>query len=182
MAKIYTKGGDQGQTSIIGGKRLSKDHVRIEAYGTVDELNAQLGLVADQLSGELQQTIRLVQEQLFTIGAILAAEPQQKMPGMELKAAWVERIEALIDEMQRTLPELKQFILPGGHPLVSHCHIARCVCRRAERRIVALSHETEVDPILFQYLNRLSDFLFVLARKVGQGLGVNEIPWQSAKS
>lgn len=181
--KIYTKTGDQGQTALFGGKRLSKNHHQIEAYGTVDELNAFLGLLRDCLTGDHERNLlKQIQDLLFTMGSNLAMDPEKefKIPG--LIAEDIALLEKEIDRMNETLPELKHFILPGGHTTVSFCHIARTVCRRAERRVVALQHLNEVDPIIIAYLNRLSDYLFVLARKITQDKGVEEIRWQARNS
>ncbi|MFB6258532.1 MAG: cob(I)yrinic acid a,c-diamide adenosyltransferase [Flavobacteriales bacterium] len=178
--KIYTRKGDEGKTSLLSGSRVPKHHLRIEAYGTVDELNAYIGLIRDQIRGEREQEELLeVQDRLFTIGAILASEPGKgsfKLPPM--KEEDVERLERAIDRMERELPEMKAFILPGGHPTVSYCHIARCVCRRSERVVEELNEEEEVDPLILRYLNRASDQLFVLARKLGQDLGTEERRWE----
>ncbi len=181
--KIYTKTGDQGETGLFGGKRLPKSHLRIEAYGTVDELNANIGLVSDSLEGlaEAKQLLREIQNRLFTIGANLASDPDKKMATPDITEEDIAILEAAMDEMDKTLPELKNFVLPGGHPTVSFCHLARCVCRRAERRVVALATSEAVDAILIRYLNRLSDYLFVLSRKIAQELGVEEITWSSRK-
>ncbi|HHS95217.1 MAG TPA: cob(I)yrinic acid a,c-diamide adenosyltransferase [Phaeodactylibacter sp.] len=178
--KIYTKTGDKGQTSLYGGRRLPKSHIRIDAYGTVDELNAFIGLIRDQLTNEAQRgTLKTIQDRLFTIGSNLASDPSKELPTPHILDSDIELLEIQMDEMDKELPPLKNFILPGGHPTVSYCHVARCVCRRAERIVVALDHtEGEVvAPILIQYLNRLSDFLFVLARKAAHDLGVEEVTW-----
>lgn len=176
--KIYTKTGDQGETGLFGGKRLPKSHLRIEAYGTIDELNAFLGLLKDAIKEEKLGTfIKSIQDNLFTIGSRLASDPEKEMQVPEIKGEAVEVLEKYIDEMEEKLPSLKNFILPGGHTTVSFCHIARCVCRRAERRVVALALESPVEPIILNYLNRLSDFLFVLGRKLAQDLNAPEIPW-----
>lgn len=177
--KIYTKGGDKGKTSLLGGKRVSKSDMRIEAYGTVDELNAQIGLLKDyDISDDLKAILLKIQHDLFKIGSILACEvdPDQYKLSLIQDSDIIE-IEKLIDEMEGKLPVLKNFILPGGDIVVSQCHIARCVCRRAERYIVLLSEEEEVQEVIIMYLNRLSDFLFVLARKIGQDKGATEINW-----
>ena len=176
--KIYTKTGDQGETSLFGGKRLPKHHVRIEAYGTVDELNAYIGLVRDYTTqSELRELLKTIQDRLFTIGSNLASDPSKTMATPDLLPADVELLEQQIDEMETALPKLKNFILPGGHPAVSFCHIARCVCRRAERLVVHLHHLESLDLIIIRYLNRLSDYLFVLARKLGQDFDAPEIAW-----
>lgn len=178
MAKIYTKTGDQGETSIFGGKRLNKDHVRIEAYGTVDELNAYLGLLRDHLGeGNGKEELKTIQDRLFTVGSNLASDPDKNLITPDLNAADVTSLEKEMDRMNSELPELRNFILPGGHPVVSYCHLARCVCRRAERRVIHLSRESKVEPIIIQYLNRLSDYLFVLARYLGKQLQVEEVAW-----
>ncbi len=177
-SKIYTKTGDQGQTGLFGGQRVLKDDLRIEAYGTIDELNAFVGVLRDILGDDDHQPIlHKIQSNLFVIGSNLAIDPTSniQLPGIE--AEEIAGLENAIDAMDAELPELKQFILPGGHLAVSYCHLARCVCRRAERRVVALSKENHIPEIILQYLNRLSDFFFVLARKIGQDFGVTEIKW-----
>ena len=180
--KIYTKTGDAGNTSLIGGTKVSKSHLRIEAYGTVDELNSYIGLCKDLLTDEDSVTrLQEVQDRLFTIGASLACDPEKepKMTIPDLKESDVELLEKSIDKMNDSLPVMKHFILPGGHPTVSQLHIARCVCRRAERCVVRLANESpETQAIVIKYLNRLSDYLFVLARYAGHGLNVPEIPWR----
>ncbi len=177
--KIYTKTGDKGETGLFGGSRVPKSHLRIETYGTVDELNSFLGLLRDSImeEDELRTVLKNIQEDLFTIGAILATDPSKDMKTMELKEDAVEMLEKKIDEWEAQLPALKNFILPGGHPLVSFAHIARCVCRRTERLAVALNMEEPVEPHILTYLNRLSDFLFVLARQLGKELGTEEVVW-----
>lgn len=181
--KIYTKTGDKGSTSLIGGVRVPKNHIRIESYGTVDELNSHLGLVND-LSGNEVVTIwlREVQDRLFTLGSELATAPDKniKMKLPDLHDSDVEWLEARIDEMNATLPEMRSFIIPGGHAGASACHVARCVCRRAERICVAMEGNGEVIPELcVRYLNRLSDFLFVLARFIAHEAGVADLPWRA---
>ncbi len=177
--KIYTKGGDTGQTSLLGGKRVSKSDLRIEAYGTVDELNANIGLLKDyHIADDHKDNLLKTQHDLFKIGSILACEvdPDQfNLPKIE--DSDITEIEKNIDEMEKALPILKNFILPGGDLAVSQCHIARCVCRRSERLIVLLGEEEGVDEVIIRYLNRLSDFLFVLARKIGYDKGIDEINW-----
>ena len=176
--KIYTKTGDDGTTGLFGGARLPKDHIRIEAYGTVDELNAVIGWLMstfkDQDTDHLLQTI---QSRLFTVGSNLASQPGKNMITPDLLDEDVKLIEEAIDRMQDTLPPLKHFIMPGGSASVSAAHLARTVCRRAERRCVTLGQTSEVDPIIILYLNRLSDFFFVLARWLGAKEGVEEIKW-----
>ncbi len=178
--KIYTKTGDKGQTSLIGGTRVPKHHLRIEAYGTVDELNSWIGLIRDQPIGDHTITLLIdIQDRLFTIGSLLAADPDKsRMKLPDLSHADVELLEKEIDMMEEGLPELKSFVLPGGHTIVSYIHIARCVCRRCERIVTHLSEETPVNENIAVYLNRLSDYLFVLSRFVAQLLNVAETPWQ----
>jgi len=185
--KIYTKKGDTGKTSLIGGTRVSKNHVRIEAYGTVDELNSWLGLLRDETKNQATQEILIkVQNRLFDMGSLLAADPEKnnlpagrhgmKLP--QLSEADVALLEKEIDRMNETLPPIKNFLLPGGHTAVSHCHIARCVCRRAERRVTHLAEASAVEPMIVKYLNRLSDYLFVLSRKLAADYHVQEIAWK----
>jgi len=180
--KIYTKTGDKGSTTLIGGTKVPKSHLRIEAYGTIDELNSYIGLCRDLLKDEASRKILLeVQDRLFTIGSSLACDPikEPKMRIPDLKPADVVLLENEIDRINDELPQMKSFILPGGHPTVSHIHIARCVCRRAERCCVRLELESlEVEPIILQYLNRLSDYLFLLSRYAGKMLDTPELPWK----
>jgi cob(I)alamin adenosyltransferase len=182
--KIYTRKGDKGKTSLIGGTRVPKHHMRIEAYGTVDELNSWLGVIRDMTTNDAVKTLlKEIQDRLFTIGSALAAEPEHsKMILPDLKPADVETLELDIDRMNETLPELKNFILPGGHLAASYCHVARCVCRRAERLIVDLSEKDMVDALVIQYMNRLSDHLFVLSRYLAHNDGAEEITWAPRKS
>jgi cob(I)alamin adenosyltransferase len=180
--KIYTKTGDKGQTSLWGGARVPKHHIRIEAYGTVDELNSYIGVVRDHLlDPELRSALKTIQDRLFTLGSILATDPEKvgKIQTPDLLDTDIAQLETWIDEMEMKLPELKNFILPGGHPAVSFCHVARCVCRRAERLSVALNENEAVNELVLQYLNRLSDYLFVLSRKIGQINGADEVVWNS---
>lgn len=178
--KIYTKKGDQGTTGLIGGTRILKSSMRIESYGTVDELNSYIGLVRDQtIKEELKIQLIEIQDRLFTIGSSLASDPEKstmKIP--DLNDEDVAALEKWMDEMNDTLPEMRSFILPGGHTTVSFCHIARCVCRRAERIIVDLSQDEFVAALVLTYLNRLSDYLFMLSRKISQDLGAVEQPWK----
>lgn len=178
--KVYTKTGDKGKTSLIGGTRVPKSSVKIEAYGTVDELNAHLGLVGDQLKSSAKRGfIRNIQNQLFTIGSLLALEPDMSFDHIpELDPEEIKKLELAMDEMDESLPEMKYFVLPGGHSAVSYCHIARTVCRRAERRVIDLADNEEVDSNIVIYLNRLSDYLFVLSRTIAHELGAEEIPWK----
>lgn len=179
--KIYTKKGDKGTTALYGGKRLSKSELRIEAYGTVDELNSFIGLTGTYLEEkEYSDLLHSIQSRLFDIGTHLAAEPGKKnliLP--EIPEACITLLEQYIDKMNEGLPELKFFILPGGNSASAVCHVARTVCRRAERCVVRLSEKDDVNSILIQYLNRLSDFLFVLARKFAHDGGKQEIVWKA---
>ncbi|WP_293298139.1 cob(I)yrinic acid a,c-diamide adenosyltransferase [Pedobacter sp. UBA4863] len=177
--KIYTKTGDKGLTSLIGGIRVAKHHIRIESYGTVDELNSYIGLIACQeIDLHSKGILKEVQDRLFTIGASLAADPEKsKMKTPDLVEDDITLLETEIDQMNDTLPELKHFILPGGNTIVSYCHIARCVCRRAERLTVALAESSFVDNKVTVYLNRLSDYLFVLGRKLGNDTKAAENIW-----
>jgi len=177
--KVYTKTGDKGQTSLIGGTRLPKHHIRIEAYGTVDELNSWIGLLRDQAIDERSiKTLLETQDRLFTIGSLLAADPEKnKMKLPDIKEEDIVLLEKEIDAMEETLPEMKHFVLPGGHTIVSYCHLARCVCRRGERAVLRLAENEKVDELVYKYLNRLSDYLFVLSRKLSQDLKANETPW-----
>lgn len=179
--KIYTKTGDKGLTSLIGGTRVPKHHVRIEAYGTVDELNSYIGLVRDQPIEEHAMTVLIeIQDRLFTIGSSLASDPEKsKMKIPDLKEEDILLLENEMDKMNETLPEMRSFVLPGGHTTVSFCHVARCVCRRAERNVIHLSETGFVDELVIKYLNRLSDYLFVLSRKLAQDLNTREIPWKA---
>ena len=181
--KIYTKTGDKGETSLLGGSRVSKAELQIESYGTVDELNAYIGLIRDQIT---QDSIYLelieIQDRLFTIGSHLANDQEKskiKLPNIVEED--IERLEKQIDTMNHLIPPMRAFILPGGHTHVSHLHIARCICRRAERKIVQLNHKWEIDPSILKYMNRLSDYLFVLSRKLSKDLRVKEIEWQPRK-
>jgi cob(I)alamin adenosyltransferase len=188
--KIYTKSGDKGNTSLFGGTRVPKDHIRIEAYGTVDELNSYIGLIRDQKIAEHNKQILIqIQNDLFTLGAMLATSPEKErlkngkerlsIPKITQKS--VELLENEIDAMNETLPAMSHFVLPGGHTTVSFCHIARCVCRRAERKTTKLNAENTIDEQIIIYLNRLSDYLFVLARKLTIDNKSQEIPWISEK-
>lgn len=182
MFKIYTKTGDKGSTSLIGGVRVPKNHIRIESYGTVDELNSYLGMVSDMNNNEnINEQLREIQDRLFTIGSALATDSGKeiKMKLPDLHDADVTWLEAQIDKMNEVLPEMRHFILPGGCLAASTCHVARCVCRRAERICVGMQLDNEfVPPLVIQYLNRLSDYLFVLARYLGHINNAQEIPWR----
>ena len=177
--KIYTKTGDKGFTSLIGGTRVPKHHLRIESYGTVDELNSYIGLIRDQdISIHDKEILKHIQDRLFTIGSSLAADPEKsRMVIPDLHLADIELLEKEMDNMDAQLPQLKHFILPGGSNTISFCHIARCVCRRAERITVHLAEESTVDDKVSIYLNRLSDYLFTLARKIGNEHKVPENEW-----
>ena len=181
--KIYTKTGDLGKTSLIGGTKVPKSHLRIESYGTIDELNSYIGLVSDLFSDSgSNKMLKEVQDRLFTIGSSLACDPEKapliKIP--DLKESDILLLENEIDAMDAALPAMKHFILPGGHPAVSTIHIARCVCRRAERICVNMQeHELFVDPLVIKYINRLSDYLFVLSRWAAHLLNVEEIKWKA---
>ena len=179
--KIYTKTGDAGKTSLIGGTKVLKSHIRIQAYGTVDELNAFTGLFRDQLSDAHSRELLLeIQDRLFTIGSSLACDPEKEiaMKIPDLKESDILLLENEIDQMNTKLPEMKSFILPGGHVSVSTAHICRTICRRAERLIVELDEKEHLDqPLIIKYLNRLSDYFFVLARYIGHLLGTEEIKW-----
>lgn len=182
--KVYTKTGDKGETSLFGGKRVAKSHFRIEAYGTIDELNAHMGLVRDQeVNQSRRQILKNIQDRLFTIGSILAADPDKSnLQVPDLHQADIDDLEREMDLMDNQLPPMRNFILPGGNQSVSFCHIARTVCRRAERRVVILNEKEKTFNLVLQYLNRLSDYLFVLGRKMGQELEAEEVPWTPRKS
>ncbi len=180
--KIYTKTGDKGSTSLIGGTKVSKAHLRIEAYGTVDELNSYIGLCRDHITDADSRAVLLeTQDRLFTVGSALACDPEKetKLKIPDLHEEDITLLEKAIDKMHEVLPPMKSFILPGGLIAASHLHVARCVCRRAERQVVRLSEEShEVEIIIQKYLNRLSDYLFVLARYVAFLEKAEEIPWK----
>jgi cob(I)alamin adenosyltransferase len=178
--KIYTKTGDQGMTSLFGGKRISKADLRIDTYGTVDELNSWVGLLRDQeVNHSRKEILLIIQDRLFTIGSMLATEPgniKVKIPVLSEKDVVV--LENEIDAMDSALPPMRSFVLPGGHTAVSFAHVTRTVCRRAERLVIALNETEPVDALIIVYLNRLSDYLFVLARKMSNELNVEEAPWK----
>jgi len=188
--KIYTKTGDKGQTSLYGGTRVSKHHIRIDSLGSVDELNSWLGLLNDQeIDPHVKEILLVVQHKLFTLGAILATDPEKAIlkSGEErlnidkIDIDDIDLLENEIDAMNESLPDMTHFILPGGHSTVSYCHIARTVCRRAERKTSILNKLEPTDSNVLAYLNRLSDYLFVLARKLSKDLQVEEIKWIPAK-
>lgn len=184
--KIYTKTGDNGTTSLFSVARVPKHHLRIESYGTIDELNSYLGLIKDQdISESYKSILYQIQNDLFVIGSMLATPPEDeklksgkdRLTILTIDANSIAVLERQIDEMDSELPQMTHFILPGGHTTVSYCHIARCICRRAERLVVELNDNEEVNISVLQYLNRLSDYLFVLARKLTKDLNVEEIKW-----
>jgi cob(I)alamin adenosyltransferase len=196
--KIYTKTGDKGETGLFGGARVPKSHIRVETYGTVDELNSYIGLLSDLITPVLgaevppqygataqrkKEVLKEIQDRLFTIGSVLASDPDKNMMTPDVTVEDIQLLENEIDAMDAELPPLKNFILPGGHSTVSFCNIARTVCRRAERLIIALNtlekqEGREIDPLIIQYINRLSDYLFILGRKIANELGVEEIIWK----
>ena len=178
--KIYTKTGDKGTTALFGGKRVSKADLRIDTYGTVDELNSWMGVLRDQEVNVIRQEELIeIQDRLFTIGSILATEPgNTKVKIPSLSESDIIFLEKKIDLMEATLEPMKVFVLPGGHPSVSFGHVARTVCRRAERLVISLDTKEKVEALVIQYLNRLSDYLFVLCRKMTNDLKVNETPWK----
>jgi cob(I)alamin adenosyltransferase len=180
--KIYTKTGDKGETSLIGGTRVPKYHERIEAYGTLDELNSFLGLIRDQdIDKHTRELLIEIQDRIFTAESILALDPDhkplKKLPEIEEKDILL--LESEIDKMNEDLPPITNFILPGGHTTVSYCHVARTVCRRAERLTIKLARQYEVSELVIKYLNRLSDYLFVLSRKLTKDLNAKETPWKA---
>jgi len=184
--KIYTKTGDKGTTALFGGTRVPKHHIRIESYGTVDELNSHIGLLRDQdMHQSYKEMLITIQDKLFTVGAILATDPEKAVlkSGKErlnipkISESDIQLLEDEMDTMNESLPAMTHFVLPGGHQTVSFCHIARCVCRRAERLASALNEIEPFQPETLIYLNRLSDYLFVLARKLSYDLQADEIKW-----
>ena len=184
--KIYTKTGDKGTTALFGGTRVPKHHIRIDSYGTVDELNSHLGLIRDQAINPHYKTVLIdIQDRLFTVGAILATDPEKatlkngkdRLNIPKISKTDIERLEQEMDTMNEALPPMTHFVLPGGHQTVSFCHIARCVCRRAERLASALNELEPFQPESLVYLNRLSDYLFVLARKLSHDLNADEVKW-----
>lgn len=189
--KIYTKTGDKGTTALFGGTRVPKHHIRIECYGTVDELNSHLGLIRDQdIDKHSKNMLITIQENLFTLGAILATDPEKSLLKSgkarlnipRISDADITLLEEEMDHMNTTLPPMTHFVLPGGHQTVSFCHIARCVCRRAERLTTSLNEIEPLQAELLIYLNRLSDYLFVLARKLSYDMQVDEIKWIPKKN
>jgi len=189
--KIYTKTGDSGQTSLFGGQRVPKYHLRIESYGTVDELNSYIGLIRDQQIDEHTKTVLIqVQNDLFTLGAMLATPPEKeklksgkdRLNIPKVAEESIQQLENEIDLMNETLTPMTSFVLPGGHTIVSFCHIARCVCRRAERLCTQLDDSEPLNSTILMYLNRLSDYIFVLARKLTLTNQAEEIPWKPEKN
>lgn len=189
--KIYTKTGDKGTTALFGGTRVPKHHIRIDSYGTVDELNSHLGLIRDQyIDAHSKSILQIIQDKLFTVGAVLATDPEKAIlkSGKErlnipkISSVDIELLEKEMDSMNETLPQMTHFVLPGGHQTVSFCHIARCVCRRAERLASALNEIEPFQPETLTYLNRLSDYLFVLARKLSKDLQAEEVKWIPKKN
>lgn len=180
--KIYTKGGDKGETSLLGGTRVPKSHDRVEAYGNLDELNSFIGLIRDQeIDPHYRDVLIRIQQDLFIAEALIARDPEKQTRQLPvLDEGEILMLENEIDRMNDDLPALQNFVLPGGHATVSYCHIARTVCRRAERSLIRLNATSPVDDIIIRLLNRLSDYLFVLARKTGKDLGAFETPWISA--
>lgn len=176
--RIYTKTGDEGNTALFGGRRVAKSDLRVDAYGTVDELNSFVGWLRDSTEDQhIRAILTQVQHRLFTVGASLASDPEKQPPTPDIVPEDISLLEQEMDTMDAVLPPLKHFILPGGHNAVSVCHVCRTVCRRAERLVVAL-HQTEpVDALVLQYLNRLSDYFFMLARTLSHELGAEEIIW-----
>ena len=184
--KIYTKTGDKGTTALFGGTRVPKHHIRIESYGTIDELNSHIGLIRDQEIDQLyKNTLMHIQDRLFTVGAILATDPEKatlksgkdRLNIPKISSEDIERLEKEMDQMETSLPPMTHFVLPGGHQTVSFCHIARTVCRRAERLATHLNELEPFQPETLMYINRLSDYLFVLARKLSHDLQAEEIKW-----
>jgi cob(I)alamin adenosyltransferase len=189
--KIYTKTGDKGTTALFGGTRVPKHHLRIESYGTVDELNSYIGLIKDQeIDEQTKISLIKIQNELFTLGAMLATPPEKEtlkngkerlnIPKVETNS--IQFLENEMDAMNEVLPQMTHFILPGGHQTVSFCHIARCVCRRAERLSTSLNEQEVINPAILMYLNRLSDYLFVLARKLSKDLQAEEVKWIPEKN
>lgn len=184
--KIYTKTGDKGTTALFGGTRVPKHHIRIDSYGTVDELNSHLGLIRDQNINQHYKDVLIdIQDKLFTVGAILATDPEkavlksgkERLNISKISDSNITKLEQEMDAMNEALPPMTHFVLPGGHQTVSFCHIARCVCRRAERLASALNEIEPFQPESLKYLNRLSDYLFVLARKLSYDLQADEVKW-----
>jgi len=183
ISKIYTKTGDLGKSSLVDGSRVPKYHIRLHAYGTVDELNSYIGLIREHKFKKHYKDILLeIQLRLFEAGSLLACENKTVLKKLtKIKEEDVALLEKEIDSMYSSLPKLNSFILPGGSIVISYCHVARCICRRAERIIFLLSKDTPVDEIILKYFNRLSDYLFVLARKIAKDSNIAEITWKARK-
>lgn len=188
--KIYTKTGDQGKTALLGGTRVEKHHIRISSYGTLDELNSWIGMLRDQkIAQTYRMELRKIQNDLFSLGSKLATEPEketlksgkERVPIKSILEEDIVALEMAIDAMNHVLPPMTHFILPGGHPIVSTCHIARTICRRAERMMTALNEVEPIDATFLSYINRLSDYLFVLARKLSADLEIDEVKWVPEK-
>lgn len=181
ITKVYTKSGDKGTTSLVGGDKIIKNHCRLEAYGTIDELNSHIGLLISYSGDEFKDELERIQCSLFNVGTYLATDQNTTpiYPSAKLPEGEVERVEKLIDEMLLELPEQQGFILPGGTVAASQSHVCRTVCRRAERCIVTLSLQVEISPVIIQYINRLSDFFFVLAKKINFIEGHSEKLWSN---
>ncbi len=181
--KIYTKTGDKGETSLLGGRRVPKHHIRIEAYGTADELNSFIGVLRDQdMDAHYRQVLLDIQDRVFTAESLLACDEgcqPETLPTIYQED--IDMLEKEIDSMNEELPPLGNFILPGGHPAVSYAHVCRCVCRRAERIITSLAEQSKVDELVIQYFNRLSDYFFVLARKLAKDHGMTDLIWKAKK-
>lgn len=178
--KVYTKKGDAGETALLGGRRVSKSHMRIEAYGTLDELNAFVGLLRDHVSLEntIEQLLE-IQDRIFTIGSHMAMDKEDsKMKLPDIRKTDITDLEQWIDEMEAELEPMRSFVLPGGHVTLSYCHVARTVCRRVERATVSLAHEEHINPDILSYINRLSDYFFMLGRFLAKSLEIKETPWQ----
>lgn len=180
--KIYTKKGDKGKTSLIGGDRVKKSHERLHAYGTVDELNSFTGLLRDNIDDEtIRAELIEIQDRLFTLGSQLAATPDSKMKLPSLMVSDIESLENAIDTMSESLPEMRSFVLPGGNEIVSLCHVCRTICRRAERWTIAIDETENINALIPAYLNRLSDYFFILSRYMSKILNVSENPWKPRK-
>jgi cob(I)alamin adenosyltransferase len=178
--KVYTKTGDDGTTGLFGGARIPKHHIRIESYGTVDELNSYIGLLRYRdIDPTSQEVLAEIQDRLLTIGSVLASDPsKENLKTPDVQESDIAVLEIEIDRMNESLPEMRSFVLPGGNDTVGFCHIARCVCRRAERLAVLLNEKEPISSIVIKYLNRLSDYLFVLSRKLTVDDGLEETPWK----
>lgn len=181
QVKLYTKTGDDGTTGLVGGTRIKKYALRLEAYGTVDELNAAIGLIrSNELPDEILKLLIQIQNKLFNVGSRLASDEKGNAitSGLSILQKHIEELEKAIDELEKHLPEIKNFVLPGGEPVSAQCHLARTICRRAERRILEFAEKETVQPEIIIYINRLSDFLFVLARKMAFDKNVDEVRWK----